>query len=135
MRSAFPTALQLWGPDEASNFLQMSGRMIGMQFFHQTAKGLGNTYAPSAQGFAHFIADLGTAHGDNTRIEKMDGGWRISQDGWVFMQGVAETHPSLANAWNGLIEGALQAHNRRLKLDFQASLVEDRYKLSWLVSE
>ncbi|MGH8864212.1 MAG: hypothetical protein ACREVZ_06155 [Burkholderiales bacterium] len=135
VRSAFPTALQLWGPDQAAHSLRMAGRMIGMQFYHETAKGLGGAYDPSAAGFAKFIADLGGAHGDKMRVESVDGGHRIHQDGWAFMDGISETYPGLAGAWNGLIEGAMQAHNRRLKMDFTASHDAGRYALAWQVND
>lgn len=121
VRSAFPTALQLWGPDEAAHSLQMSSRMVGMQFHHQTAQGLGGAYDKSPLGFAKFIADLGAAHGDKTGIVKAGDGFIVEQTGWTFMAGITETHPNMARAWNGLIEGALIAHNRRLQMNFEAS--------------
>jgi hypothetical protein len=135
VRSAFPTALQLWGPDQAAHCLRMTGRMIGMQCFHALAQSLGGGYAPDSAGFARFIADLGAAHGDATSLERMDGGHRVVQQGWSFMDGMIETHPSLAGAWNGLLEGALQAHNRRLTLAFNASHVGGRPLLLWEVRD
>lgn len=121
VRSAFPTAMQLWGPDEAAHSLQMASRLVGMQFYHETAKGLGGQYGTTAAGFAKFIADLGSAHGDKTTVAEVGDGWLVEQSGWAFIAGIAETHPSMARAWNGLLEGALMAHNRRLHMDFEAS--------------
>jgi len=135
VRSAFPTALQLWGPDEAAHRLRMAGRMIGMQFHHQTARDLGGDYMPDADGFARFIADLGTAHGDDSRVERRaDGALEVRQDGWTFMEGLEESHPALGPAWNGLMEGCMQAHNRRLELDFHAGKNENGgYSLAWTI--
>lgn len=133
VRSAFPTAFQLWGPDQARHCLRLSGRMVGMQFFHETARGLGGAYEPTASGLAQFIADLGAAHGDTTHIEKTPNGYRVQQDGWAFMEGLAETHACMAEAWNGLYEGALQALNHRLQLDFTASRHHGRHQLLWQV--
>lgn len=135
VRSAYPTALQLWGPDEAAHHLQASARMIGMQFYHELARGLGGQYPSSAEGFAKFITDLGSAHGDATEMARSGDGYLVRQDSWAFMEGINETHPRLADAWNGLIEGALMAHNRRLKLKFQADTAGARPSLSWQVND
>lgn len=134
VRSAYPTALQLWGPDEAAHRLRMAGRMIGMQFYHEVAAGLGGGYAPDAAGFARFVADLGSAHGDACQVERAsDGSHEVRQDGWAFMEGIGEYHPALAGAWNGLIEGALQAHNRRLDMAFEARTAGQGYALAWKI--
>lgn len=136
VRSTYPTALQLWGPDEAAHRLRMAARMIGMQFYHEIATGLGGTYAPDAAGFARFLVDLGQAHGDACTLERHpDGGCEVRQDSWSFMAGIDEFHPALADAWNGLLEGALQAHNRRLKMVFTASAREGGHQLRWRISE
>ena len=136
VRSVFPTALQLWGGDEAAHRLRMTGRMIGMQFYHELAAGLGGTYTPDAGGFARFIADFSQAHGDKCRLERHFGdSYEVCQDTWSFMAGIDEFHPSLAVAWNGLIEGALQAHNRRVKMTFAARREGEAHLLSWKVSD
>lgn len=135
VRSAFPTALELWGPDEAAHALRMAGRMIGMQFYHQVATGLGGLYEPSAAGFAKFVADLGAAHGDDTRVETSGDAYRVLQEGWTFMNGIPEAALPLAESWNGLIEGAMHAHNHRISLRFSFSQVAARYALQWQVSD
>lgn len=135
VRSAFPTALQLWGPDEAAHRLRMAGCMVGMQFYHEVAKGLGGQYAPDAEGFARFIADLGAAHGDTTSVTKSADGVQVTQQGWAFRQGLTEWSPALAAAWNGLLEGALQAHNRRLKMSFNDLGGPEGLALSWTIRD
>jgi len=136
VRSAFPTALQLWGPDEASHRLRMVGKMIGMQFYHEIARGLGHAYETGPQGFARFIADFGSAHGDNCGVERLlDGSCEVRQEGWTFMEGIGESDPALSAAWNGLIEGALQAHNRRLRMTFSARRLGASHALLWKVRE
>ncbi|MDF3860885.1 MULTISPECIES: hypothetical protein [Achromobacter] len=136
VRSAFPTALQLWGADEAGHRLRMVGKMIGMQFYHEIARGLGGDYKADAAGFARFIADFGAAHGDASRVERhLDGSFEVRQDGCAFMAGIEEWHPVLSKAWNGLIEGALQAHNRRLGMAFSVQTMGAKPSLLWKVSE
>ncbi|MYN14445.1 hypothetical protein GSY71_14985 [Pusillimonas sp. TS35] len=123
MRSVYPTALQLWGPDEAAHRLRTIGKMVGMQFYHETARGLGGAYTSDAKGFAGFVADLARAHGDECGVERLaDGAYEVSQKGWAFMKGLNEYHPALGGAWNGLMEGAAYAHNRRLQIDYSAPL-------------
>jgi hypothetical protein len=133
VRSAFPTALALWGPEEAAGRLRMAGKLVGMQFYHATAEGLGGTYNPDAKGFAQFIADLGAAHGNKTELTEAPGGYEVRQVGWAFREGISEWAESLDGAWNGLIEGALQAHNRRLSLDFSVQTHSAANTLSWIV--
>jgi len=135
VRSAFPTALQLWGPDEAQHRLQMAGRMIGMQFYHQVAQGLGGNYEPTAAGFAGFIADLGTAHGDAVEVQRSGGEHTVTQRGWAFRHGISEWTPGLGRAWNGLVEGALQAHNRRMKMEFVAEEGQGEPVLVWKIRD
>lgn len=119
MRSAYPVALQLWGPHAAASTLQMTGRLIGMQFYHQTAQGLGGRYGSSARGLACFMTDLARAQGDEANVEEVgSGAYRLVQTGWAFMDDISEAHPALNSAWNGLLVGALQAHNHRIKMTF-----------------
>ncbi|MDH1473377.1 hypothetical protein N5F13_02640 [Comamonas thiooxydans] len=135
VRSAFPTAFQLWGPDEAAQSLQLASRMVGMQFYHQTAEGLGGSYGQSAEGFAWFMKDLAAAHGDDVSVSQTDDGYIVEQKSWAFLAGIKETDPQMARAWNGLIEGAHYAHNRRLKVAFEASSDRDMPVLRWHISE
>ena len=134
VRSAFPTALQLWGPDEAAHHLRMAGKLIGMQFYHDTAQHLSGDYGRDAFGFARFIADLGVAHGDKTNFANTGSSFRVNQESWVFMDGIDSVAPLLASAWNGLIEGAMQAHNQRLQLSFHQERVGQQWLLSWQIN-
>ncbi|MBR8657743.1 hypothetical protein KDH83_30985, partial [Achromobacter sp. Marseille-Q0513] len=135
VRSAYPVAVQLWGPHEATHRLRMAARLIGMQFYHEIAHGLGGGYGRDAAGFARFIKNLGEAHGDARRVDQhLDTSYEVRQEGWTFMKGVQDTPVELATAWNGLIEGALQAHNRRLHLEFSARRSGPGHTLAWKIS-
>ena len=135
VRSAYPVALQLWGPDAAGHFLQMSARLIGMQFYHQTAKALGGEYDRGARGFAEFLRDLGAAQGDDMQVSMVGGATVVRQEGWSFFEGLGASHPCLEEAWNGLLEGALQAHNHRLKMNFSNSVHNGQHVLQWHVQD
>jgi hypothetical protein len=133
VKSTFPTALQLWGPDEAEHHLRMAGKLIGMQFYHETAQSLNGDYGRDAFGFARFIADLGAAHGDKTTFANTGTSFRVNQEGWALMDGIEDTACVLASAWNGLLEGAMQAHNHRLHLSFSHERSAQHWSLSWQI--
>jgi len=133
VRSAYAVALQLWGPDVARHHLQMVGRLIGMQFYHEVAKGLGGEYGASAQGLSSFLQDFVEAHGDVATVTEEKVGFVILQKGWSFMGGLNDVSNSLAHAWNGLMEGVLQAHNHRLVLGHVVHAATDDVRLTWHV--
>lgn len=131
LRTAMPVMLNLWGPHEAVPLLNLSLRLIGMQFYHQTAAGLGLAPARSAAAFAAFLQALGTAQDDAVRIEQEGGRWRVVQEGWRLMAGVPGLDRTLMPAWNGLIEGALAAHHHRLVMDTRMDFADGRPRFIW----
>jgi hypothetical protein len=134
VRSAYPTALALWGPDEAAARLRLAAKMIGMQFYADTAQRLGGGFGTDAEGFARFLVAMGQAHGDQAQLEAAGTGFAVHQQGWAFRAGIAEWHPALDAAWNGLFEGALQAHNRRLSLTFDHTQDGGADRLRWTIA-
>ena len=118
IRTAIPAAIQLWGAEEAVALLGLTGRLVGMQLYHQTAAGLGLTASGGAEGFAAFMQALALAQGD--RAERS--GATLRQTSWQAMRGVADLHPAAFLCWNALLEGALAAHDRRLQLMVTARL-------------
>lgn len=118
MRTAIPAAIQLFGPHEAVVLLGMTGRLIGMQFYAQTARALGLT--PGEGDFRHFMLALAAAQDDTAETFGTDG---IRQTSWQAMKGVQDLHPVAFACWNGLLEGALAAHDRRMELVAEEALV------------
>jgi len=104
-----------------------------MQFYHETAQGLNGDYGNDDFGFARFVADLGAAHGDKTNFANTGTSFRVNQEGWALMDGIEHTAPVLASAWNGLLEGAMQAHNHRLQLSFHHEHSAQNWSLSWQI--
>lgn len=138
MRTAFPVVLQLWGEDVAGHILTITGKLIGMQFYHQIAGQLGIEEAgkdKSAAAFARFVAALGEAQDDACEIAKQAGQWHVRQNGWRFMRGIQEVTPVLASAWASLIEGALYAHNHRLGLRMEHSIEDGQKQIHWIISD
>src|ERR1700712_2845751 len=63
VRTAAPVAVQLFGPEDAGYLLHMTGKLIGMQYFDEIARGLG-TGCGSARNFAEFLRALLEAQDD-----------------------------------------------------------------------
>ena len=112
VRTAIPAAIQLWGAEEAVALLGLTGRLVGMQLYQQTAAGLGVSAGGGADGFAAFLHALALAQGDQAERT----GATVRQTSWQAMRGVADLHPAAIACWNALLEGALAAHDRRLQL-------------------
>ena len=132
VRTTLPVALNLWGPDEAVPLLNLSAKLIGMQFYHQTAASLG--LAPpdkSAASFAEFMKTLAAAQDDVCVVTPEADGVRVTQQGWTLMNDVAQADPCLMQAWNGLLEGALAAHNHRLRLGSSMTKTAMGFRFEW----
>lgn len=114
VRSLVPTMLALFGPDETLSHLGHAARLIGMQFYDETAALLG-TKPGGALAFAEYLAALAAAQGEQVEIVEEGGGIAVRQTGWHLMDGI-DVDPAAFEAWNRLWEGALALHNRRLKL-------------------
>ena len=113
VRTAIPAAIQLWGAAEAVALLSLTGRLIGMQLYCATAEAL-----PSAD-FAGFMVALARAQGDAAEVVAPG---VVRQTSWTLMRGVADVHPAAFACWNGLLEGALAAHDRFAELQVTARL-------------
>ena len=114
VRSLVPTLLDLFGPDETRLHLGHAARLIGMQLYEETA-GLLGVLPGSPTAFARYLGALAAAQGEQVEIRETSGAAVLRQSGWRLMDGL---DPAAAGfeAWNGLWEGALSVHNRRLRL-------------------
>jgi hypothetical protein len=101
VRTAAPVAVQLFGPDDAGYLLHLTGKLIGMQYFDEIARGLGSRRG-DAGAFDDFLSTLLESQDDNVgKGASRD----VIQQTWKLMDGVADYHPACANALEGLIEG------------------------------
>ncbi len=111
VRNILPEMVALFGPDEAQNLGRATAKLIGMHYYHETAELLG-IQDNSPESFAQFMALFGQSEGGNTTAD----GSRVSQAAWRLMRDLPDGHEACFDTWNGLWEGALAAHNRRLRL-------------------
>lgn len=110
VRSFLVVTQDLFGVEDASALVGRTARLIGLQFFEETARLVGTN------DFATYLAAIVAAQGENVEIR----GGAIVQRGWKLMQNVSLQDRSTAfNAWNKLWEGALAAHDRDLVLNTQ----------------
>ena len=111
VRTAAPVMVQLFGPEDAGYLLHLTGRLIGMQYFDEIARGLGASRG-AAREFAAFLCALFEAQDDAVGIAESGGSFEIRQQTWKLMADVADYHPACAGVLDGLIEGLAAANGR-----------------------
>jgi hypothetical protein len=114
-RNMFAQALSLFGPSDARYLIGHTLRLLGMQYYDETARLLGvkNT---TAVAFAQYMVAMGQGQGDDTQYSVRGETVVVRQTGWKLMRETSSYHPNLFDAWNELWEGALSIHNRHLRL-------------------
>jgi len=115
VRSMLPTMLGLFGAQEARNLLGRTARLIGLQFYEETATMLGIA-GESVEAFAQWLAAMAQGQGERVETGREGSTAVVRQQGWRLMEGVAPLDSAAFRAWNELWEGALAVHNRRLRL-------------------
>ena len=135
VRTTIPEAIQLFGPSEAANLLGLTGRLIGMQFFHETRKAFELSADQDPEAFAKFMVLLARAQGDTSEYDVSDGVVRIRQSTWTLMNGVPNVPSAAFTCWNGLLEGALAAHNHNFELKVSQRLDTGDSVFEWLVTK
>jgi hypothetical protein len=118
VKTAAPVMVQLFGPEDAAHLLHRTGKLIGMQFFHETAAAFqAETVKPyTAAEFASFLATVLEAQDDKATITEQGGAQVVSQQGWRLMADATEYHPACAAVLAGLFSGLAEASNRHLRL-------------------
>ena len=120
VRTAAPVMVQLFGPDDAGYLLRLTGKLIGMQYFDEIARGfLANR--GDARAFAAFLRALFEAQDDVAEIAQFGGGFDIRQQTWNLMAGVGDAHPACANVLQGLFEGLAAGCGRRIAVTMRAA--------------
>jgi hypothetical protein len=115
VRSMLPSITALFG-DRGFAHLARAARLIGLQYYAETAEILGVTNS-TANDFARLLATLAASQGETIRLD----GTSIVQTGWRLMDGVPLGGEAAFNAWNALWQGMLSVHNRELALSVDRS--------------
>ena len=133
VRTALPELIALRGPHEAAWLAGITGRLIGMQFYAETAAAMGLPDRGDAADFARFMVALAQAQGDDATLLQDAAGAGVRQSTWKLMAGLPDLHHAAFDAWNCLLEGALSAHNRRLDLRLARRLDQGDDAYEWRI--
>jgi hypothetical protein len=117
VRSAAPVMVQLFGPEDAGHLLHRTAKLIGMQFFPETAAAFSMSAQPFAAGdFSGLLAEILAAQDDPSAATEQGGAFALTQQGWRLMGDVADYHPACAQVLVGLVEGLAAASGRSVSL-------------------
>jgi hypothetical protein len=126
VRTAAPVLIQQFGPDDGGHLLRLTAKLIGMQYFHETAQALmpergslwsSNSFTGAggarvtASDFAAFLAAMLAAQDDVADTTSTARGIELTQRSWRLMGGVS-CHPACVQMLDGLVEGLAAAAGR-----------------------
>jgi hypothetical protein len=117
VRTAVPVMVQLFGPEDAGYLLHLTGKLIGMQYFDEIARGF--AAGGGAKNFAPFLHALFDAQDDVADISESGGVFKIRQATWKLMADVADYHPACAKVLEGLFEGLAAGCGRHIAVDMR----------------
>jgi hypothetical protein len=132
VRTLMPVLEDLVGPEEMGRVLGHAARLIGMQFYDETAALLG-VPAGGAAGFAEYLARLARAQGETVDVDASGEVAVIRQRGWRLVEGLAPLPPAAFEAWSELWHGALSVHDRRLRLEIARSSCAGHDMIQWRI--
>jgi hypothetical protein len=132
VRNVIPEAIALFGPEEAANVGRTTARLIGLQYYRETANALGIA-RDDAGAFAQLLQRMGAAQGDDTTATEDGDRWVVRQSTWKLMRGRRDLHPAAFDIWNGLWEGMIASHNRRLRLRVTSRMDAGDSAWEWVV--
>ena len=115
VRSLLPTMLDLFGEEATRTHVGRAARLIGLQFYEETAAMLAIQGA-GAEAYGHWLSALASAQGERVEVACSGGVVQVVQSGWRLMEGLEPVAQAAFEAWNALWDGALAAHNRDLRL-------------------
>jgi hypothetical protein len=118
IKTGLPELIDILGPGEAGALGNLAANLIGRQYYWQVRELLNQSgdSADSALDFANFMAAMATAQDDKAEVSGTDTDATIRITGWRLMRGREGEHDAVFEAWNGLWQGCLAAHNRFLAI-------------------
>jgi hypothetical protein len=131
VRTAAPVMVQLFGPEDAGYLLRLTGKLIGMQYFDEVARGLAAGRG-GAKEFAEFLRALLAAQDDQCEFAGSEGAFEIRQQGWKLMDDVLDYHPACASVLAGLFEGLAAGCGRHIPVRMKAA-AGGRPPLVWTI--
>jgi hypothetical protein len=123
-------AIRLFGPMEGGRLAGGAARLIGMQYYAETAS-LAGADGSGPEAFAEYLVRMGRGQGDDTTWERRGGDILIAQTTWRLMDETGPVAPAALDAWCELWRGAAAAHDRRLLLEVTARPDRGAPRLEW----
>jgi hypothetical protein len=120
VRTAAPVLVQLFGPEDAGYLLHLTGKLIGMQYFDEIARGFASGRG-AATDFAAFLLALLEAQDDVAETSEASGGLEIRQETWRLMADDADYHPACVRMLEGLFEGLAAGCGRHIAVHVKPS--------------
>ncbi len=130
IRNLLPEMVTLFGPESATDLGRTTGRLIGMQYYAETAALL-DIQDRDPAGFGAYMVALGHGHGDDIRAHVLGDDVVIRQRTWRLMRDTDPVSPSVFDALNGLWEGALSVHDRFLSSEVTKRLDRGNEYFEW----
>jgi hypothetical protein len=124
--------VQRFGPADGGFLGHVTGKLIGMQL-HQHIASLLPPIQGDAAGFGELLATLARAQGDDVEVERSGTDVIVRQQTWRLARDTHKPSPAIFDAWNGLWQGLLSVHNRRLRLDVTARLDSGDDRFEWRI--
>lgn len=118
IRMALPSLAEAVGEEDGARLGRAAARLVGMQAYDETRAMLG-LEGRNAAAFARYLAAMLTGGGDDARIVDEI---TVEATSPRILKAEGGGSPAMRfAAWNGLWEGALALHNRRLGLGTETS--------------
>src|SRR5258708_22889840 len=113
VRTAAPVMVQLFGPEDAGYLPHLTSKLIGMQYFDESARGF-SAARGTAREFAAFLRPLLETQDDAADVSEAAGAFEIRQTTWQLMADPADSHPACAKVLEGLFEGLAAGCGRHI---------------------
>src|SRR5689334_24535055 len=113
VKTAAPVMVQLFGPEDASYLLHLTGKLIGMQYFDDVAAALAMSRGGPNE-FAAFLNALLAAQDDAAETTQSEGTFELRQQSWKLMEDVVDYHPACARVLEGLFAGLAAGCGRHI---------------------
>src|SRR5215210_6621811 len=120
VRTAAPVMVQCFGPEDAKHLLHLTGKLIGMQYYHEVAPAFGSRRGTGKE-FEAFLRAVLEAQDDAAAGGDNDGLFEVTQQTWKLMADVADYHPACASALAGLLEGLAAGCGRHIPVSMRAA--------------
>jgi hypothetical protein len=120
VRTAAPVMVQLFGPGDAGDLMHLTGKLIGMQYFDEIARGF-DARRGTAKDFAAFLHALFEAQDDVVVSDDSAGVFAIRQQSWKLMADVGDYHSACASVMQGLFAGLAAGCGRHITVDLRSA--------------